>query len=158
LPVNHEKHLPISGEPAMPIIQDPPPWAGPAVFLEKPHSVMCKMDFCQSDFFGFKDELFLCEWGSLAPINTTRPEALTRGFKVIRINVTNGTSEDFFTNSSPGPASAVNSGGIERPVACKFSPDGKSLYVLDFGVVKIINGAVLAFAHTGVLWKITKND
>lgn len=156
LPVDHEKHIPISGEAAKPIIENPPQWAGPAAFLEKPHSCMTKMDFCNSDHFGFKGELFACEWGTLAPINTPRAEALTHGFKVIRVNVNEGTAEDFFTNQNPGPASALGSGGLERPVACAFSPDG-SLYVLDFGVVRITGGAILAFAHTGVLWKITKN-
>jgi sugar lactone lactonase YvrE len=156
LPVNHESHLPLKGEPALPIIENPPQWAGPAAYLEKPHSCMCKMDFCTSDAFGFKGESFATEWGTLAPLNTPRKEALTHGFKVIRLNTKTGKAEDFFTNHQPGPASYYGTGGLERPVSCKFHPDGKSLYVLDFGTVRVTTGYMLAFAHTGVIWKITK--
>lgn len=158
LPVNHESHLPTKGTPAQLLLQDPPPWAGPAAFLEKPHSCPCKMDFSKSDFFGHRGELFVAEWGTLAPLNSPRPEDLDHGFRVLRVNVQNGTAETFVGNRQPGPASAQGGGGIERPVSCKFSPDGKSLYVLDFGVCRITKGAMYAFAHTGVLWKITKQE
>lgn len=32
LPVWHEQHLPTKGRPAQPLLQDPPPWAGPPMF------------------------------------------------------------------------------------------------------------------------------
>jgi glucose/arabinose dehydrogenase len=54
LPVNHPSHLPTKGEAAELLLQNPPPWAGPAAFLEKPHSCLCRMDFCRSDAFGFR--------------------------------------------------------------------------------------------------------
>lgn len=41
-------------------------------------------------------------------------------------------------------------------MSCKFSPNGKSLYVLGFGVCQIIKSAMHVFAHAGVLWKITE--
>jgi hypothetical protein len=114
------------------------------------------MDFSPSETFGFKDELFVSEWGTLAPINSPRTEDLDHGFRIIRVNVKNGTGELFMHNAKMGPASAQGSGGIERPVSCKFSPDGNALYVLDFGYCNIKEQAMYAFAHTGVLWKITK--
>ncbi|GAB3162908.1 PQQ-dependent sugar dehydrogenase [Telluribacter humicola] len=158
LPVNHEKHLPLKGKAAELFIQDPPPWAGPAAFLEQPHSCMCRMDFSRSDFFGHRGELFVTEWGTLAPLNSPREEDLDHGFRVIRVDVKEGTSELFMHNRIMGPASAHGGGGIERPVSCRFSPDGKSLYVLDFGVAHISEGSMFGFAHTGVLWKITKKE
>jgi hypothetical protein len=48
-----------------------------------------------------------------------------------------GTAEDFVTDTRPGPASNHGSGGIERPVDCRFGPDGRTLYALDFGVAMI---------------------
>jgi hypothetical protein len=45
--------------------------------------------------------------------------------------------------------------GIERPVDCAFSPDGRSLYVLDFGVARVQEAGMFSYAHTGVLWRIT---
>jgi len=158
LPVNHENHLPQKGKAAELLLKDPPAWAGPAVFLEKPHSCMCKIDFSNSEFFGHKGELFVSEWGTLAPLNSPRTEDLDHGFRVIRVNVKTGTSELFMHNRKLGPASEVGGGGIERPVACKFAPDGKELYVLDFGVCRITQGAMFGFAHTGVLWKISKKE
>ncbi|WP_347156659.1 PQQ-dependent sugar dehydrogenase [Pontibacter chitinilyticus] len=158
LPVNHEKHLPSRGTKAELLLENPPPWAGPAMFLEQPHSCMCKMDFSRSDAFGHKGELFVAEWGTLAPLNSPRPEDLSHGFRVIRVNVETGTAEPFFHNRKMGPASSFGTGGIERPVSCKFSPDGKSLYVLDFGVVQVTTGSMYAYAHTGVLWKVSRKE
>src|SRR3954471_8631527 len=111
LPAWHESHLPDRGTPAKPLIQDPPPWAGPAVYLERPHSRMTKMDFCRSDAFGHRGRLFACEWGTLAPINSPRSEDLDHGFKVIGVDITNGNAIDFVRNARPGPASALGTAG-----------------------------------------------
>lgn len=155
LPLWDENHLPEKGKAAEPLLQDPPPWAGPPAYFEKPHSCMTKMDFCNSDRFGHRGDLFACEWGTLAPLNSPHEEDLDHGFRVMRVNVEDGTGEPFFRNKKPGPASAFGTGGIERPVDCRFHPDGESLYVLDFGTVRVEKGYMLAFAHTGVLWRIT---
>jgi len=114
------------------------------------------MDFCKSDAFGHRGKLFVTEWGTLAPLNSPRKKDLDNGFKVMKVDVNTGEGEAFFQNKRPGPASYYGSGGIERPVDCKFSADGKSLYVLDFGHVTVTGGFMLSYAHTGVLWKITK--
>jgi glucose/arabinose dehydrogenase len=158
LPVWHETHLPTKGRPAQPLIQDPPPWAGPAAYLEKPHSCLTKMDFCRSEAFGpdCRGRLFLSEWGTAAPMNSPHPEDLDHGFKVVCVDVAAGTATDFVRNARPGPASAQGSAGIERPVDCKFHPDGRSLYVLDFGVAHIDEQKWLSYGHTGVLWRIRR--
>ena len=54
LPVNHPSHLPQKGEAAELFLENPPAWAGPAAFLEKPHSCLCKMDFSASYAFVFR--------------------------------------------------------------------------------------------------------
>jgi hypothetical protein len=64
----------------------------------------------------------------------------------------------FLRNARGGPGSAVGGGGIERPVDCKFSPDGRSLYVLDFGSVRVTDSYMQAFGHTGVLWRVTRRE
>lgn len=156
LPVWHEKHRPLKGKPAEQLIENPPPLAGPPVYLAKPHSCMTKMDFCRSDAFGHRGQLFLAQWGTLAPLNSPRPEDLDHGFCIMRIDVKAGRGEPFLHNRHRGPATAHGSGGIERPVDCKFHPDGTSLYVLDFGAVKVTDAYLQAFAHTGVLWRVTR--
>ena len=61
------------------------------------------------------------------------------GFKVVRVNVENGTIEDFAANKGDenGPASRLKKGGIERPVAVRFSKDGRALYIADFGIMQM---------------------
>jgi hypothetical protein len=83
-----------------------------------------------------------------------RPNDLRNGFKVVEVDVAAGTAKDFARNVRPGPASTQGLAGIERPVDCKFAPDGRSLYVLDFGVVRVEEAGMFSFAHTGVLWRI----
>ena len=157
LPLWDPKHAPNRGTPAKQLIENPPPLAGPAAALFEPHTCLAKMDFCRSDEFGHRGRLFLAQWGTLAPLNTLRPEALTRGFQVAVVDVKSGRSEPFLRNREPGPASAhKGDGGIERPVDCKFHPDGRSLYVLDFGAVSVRRNTMLSFAHTGVLWRVSR--
>ncbi|HEX8200639.1 MAG TPA: hypothetical protein VF590_09140 [Isosphaeraceae bacterium] len=157
LPPWHESHLPNRGQPAKPLLQDPPPWAGPPVYRDAPHTGLGKLDVCRSDAFGHRGELFLCRFGTYAPLNTIRPEALNRGFDVVRIDAATGRSEPFLRNLRRGPASAhPGSGGLERPVDCKFGPDGRTFYVLDFGVNTTTKTHVVAYAFTGVVWRVTR--
>lgn len=91
------------------------------------HSGMASMDVCRSDEFGYRGKLLQCEWGMLAPMNSPDPKDLEHGLKVVAVDATNGTAEDFFRNGRPGPASALGTGGIERPVDCKLGPDVRGL-------------------------------
>lgn len=157
LPVWDEKHKPNRGTPAKQLIATELPYAGAAPIQFPPHTCMCKMDFSKTDAFGARGKLFACLWGTYAPLNTIRPEALNNGFCVAEVNVEDGSWKPFVSNQQPGPARKTQgSGGIERPVDCKFTHDGKSLYVLDFGTCGVMKYGVIAYAHTGVLWRITK--
>jgi glucose/arabinose dehydrogenase len=159
LRVDHESHHPLRGGPAEPLLADPPPMVGAAEFPFEPHTGMAKMDFCRSDAFGHRGDLFVCLWGTLAPLNTTRPEATVNGFQVVRLDVETGEKHAFARNRQQGPASREpGSGGLERPVSCAFSPDGSSLYVLDFGRAVVNENLMVAYAHTGVLWRITAKE
>ena len=62
---------------------------------------MTKMDFCRSDAFGHRGELFACEWGTLAPLNTPRDQELVHRFKVIRVDVKTGTGQTFLAITFP---------------------------------------------------------
>jgi sugar lactone lactonase YvrE len=80
------------------------------------------------------------------------------GFKVVVVDVSSGSISDFATNKGPtnGPAEAINTKGFERPVGVTFSPDGKSLYVVDFGTFYMTPMGPSPKQKSGVLWKITK--
>jgi hypothetical protein len=55
-----------------------------------------------------------------------------------------------------GPASKLGRGGLERPVAVRFDPEGTSLYVVDFGVLLQSAKGSTPQKETGVLWRVTK--
>lgn len=75
----------------------------------------------------------------------------------MRIDVKTGKDYPFLHNREPGPASYnPGTGGLERPVDCKFGPDGRSFYVLDFGVNATSKQTVVAYAFTGVVWRVTR--
>ena len=73
LPVWHESRRPTKGKAAEPLIEDPPPWAGPAAYLEDPHTCECHMEFCRSDAFGHRGSLFLAQFGTYAPLEHAGP-------------------------------------------------------------------------------------
>jgi hypothetical protein len=78
------------------------------------------------------------------------------GFKVVRVDVAKGLVEDFAVNrGGQGPASKIGHGGLERPVAARFDPSGRALYVVDFGILQHTPDAKPQ-AGTGVLWRITR--
>jgi hypothetical protein len=49
------------------------------------------------------------------------------GFKVVRVNISNGVIQDFAVNKGRknGPATRFRRGGLERPVSVKFDPSAR---------------------------------
>ena len=77
------------------------------------------------------------------------------GFRVQQVNLETGAIQDFLINTSGKPASAT--GGLERPIQLEYNPDG-ALYVVDFGVVNISSQGLFAEEHTGVVWRVTREE
>jgi glucose/arabinose dehydrogenase len=121
------------------------------------HSSADGLDFSRNASFGHVGEAFIALVGDEAPATGKLLHAV--GFKVVRVNVSNGVVEDFAVNKGPhnGPASKLHSGGLERPVAARFSPSGDALYVIDFGVVLHDKSGAKPKTGTGVIWKITRS-
>lgn len=157
----HEKHKakegPITGRDPEPLIENPPPWAGPAAFLNESHTGNGKVEFCDSDEFGYRGKLFLAQFGTYYPLNTMREDRANEGFNVVAIDLDDPENpEIFMKNRVPGPASAhPGNGGLERPVDVKFAPNG-DMYVLDFGQHVITKRYIWVYGHTGVLWRVRK--
>ncbi|UFS71460.1 PQQ-dependent sugar dehydrogenase [Geomonas sp. RF6] len=120
------------------------------------HASANGFDFSRSEEFGHRGEAFIALFGDQSP--TTGKLAAPAGFKVVRVDVKTGVIRQFAVNKGKksGPASALYSGGLERPVAARFDPTGKALYVVDFGVLKETEMGALPVQKTGVLWKITR--
>ncbi|MDX5437381.1 MAG: PQQ-dependent sugar dehydrogenase, partial [Pontibacter sp.] len=120
------------------------------------HSSSNGLDFSRSNSFGYMGEVFVAQFGDMAP-NVGKVLAPV-GYKIVRVNVETGTVTDFAANKGKqvAPASKLKTGGLERPVSVKFSPDGQSLYVVDFGVMEMDSKGANPQQDTGVIWKISK--
>ena len=106
--------------------------------------------------FGFGGDAFIAEFGDMAP--SVGKVISPVGFDVVRVDVKEGTIRRFASNrgAKNGPASRLKRGGLERPTALRFSPDGSALYVVDFGVMTVDKKAAHPRERTGVLWRITR--
>ncbi len=120
------------------------------------HASANGLDFSTKPSFGHVGEAFVAEFGDMAP--KVGKVLAPVGFKVVRVNVSNGVIQDFAVNKGKknGPASWNEGGGLERPVAVKFTPDGNSLYIVDFGIMKMTERGPQPQMNTGVLWKVSK--
>lgn len=105
--------------------------------------------------FGFAGQAFVAQLGDITPISGKTISPV--GYKVVRVDTETGEIVDFATNKKPGPATAhPNSGGFQRPVAVAFSPDGTSLYVVDFGVLAVNPIGFSPEEESGSIWKISR--
>jgi glucose/arabinose dehydrogenase len=119
------------------------------------HASACGMDISTSDEFGMRGQLFVAQFGDMAPPVGKLLGPV--GFKVVRVDPGSGTVEEFAVNEAgQGPASKVGGNGLERPVAVRFTPDGAALYVVDFGVLTSSDEGHVPQPGTGVLWRVTK--
>lgn len=133
---------------------DPPP---PTAYLGV-HSSSNGFDFARDAAFGYVGEAFIAQFGDMAPSVGKVLDPV--GFKVVRVDVETGVVHDFAVNrgKTNGPASWLDSGGLERPVSVRFTPSGDALYVVDFGVMTIDGDAKHPRLGTGVLWRVTRTD
>jgi glucose/arabinose dehydrogenase len=120
------------------------------------HASANGLDFSRSGSFGFVGEAFVAQFGDMAPASGRVVAPV--GYKVVRVDPETGVIEDFAVNRgrTNGPASKLNSGGLERPVDARFNPAGDALYIVDFGVMTMTNGTPRPRPGTGVLWRITR--
>ena len=120
------------------------------------------LDVAPQSWNEFAGQLFVAEWGDLAPpTNPLRDEP--KGSRIVRIDPQSGDVVPFAQTAKPGPASAqmAMGMGLERPFDVKFGPDG-AMYIVDYGVARInpaSEGTPYAFPpETGIIWKITPTD
>ncbi len=120
------------------------------------HASADGLDFSRSPEFGYVGQAFIAVFGDQAPTVGKVLEPV--GFKVVRVDVTNGVIADFAVNRAKkaGPASKVGGRGLERPLAVRFDPTGRSLYVVDFGVLTVSDTATKPLQRTGTVWRIAR--
>ncbi len=121
------------------------------------------IDFAPESWGDMAGDLFVTEWGDLAP-GTTPLRGSPSGFRIVRLEPGNTQAVPFATNVMPGPASAQGAAGqgLERPFGLRFGPDG-AMYIVDYGV-GIVDPAMIAQGKppyefppgTGAVWRITR--
>jgi hypothetical protein len=120
------------------------------------HSSANGLDFSHGGGFGHAGDAFVALFGDQAP--TTGKVLGPVGFKVVRVDLDQGLVHDFLVNggSRNGPASFLETQGLERPVAVRFDPRGAALYVVDFGVVEQDEAGAHPRPGTGVIWRVER--
>ena len=156
-PLSDEDHVDRPGMPApSQILRSHPNRPPRPAALLGVHSSSNGLDFARNPGWGYVGNAFVAQFGDMAP--DVGKVLSPVGFKVVRVDVNTGVIEDFATNRGKknGPASRIGGGGLERPVAARFSPDGTALYVVDFGVMTMSDRGPQPRPGTGVLWRITR--
>ncbi|MEX0905678.1 MAG: hypothetical protein WD028_08150 [Balneolaceae bacterium] len=122
------------------------------------HSSANGIDFSANAEFGYEGEAFIAQFGDMAP--GVGKVLSPVGFKVVKADVSTGVIEDFAVNkgSRNGPATWLDSGGLERPVDVKFDPSGETLYIVDFGIMRMSEEGPEPVKETGVVFKITRTE
>ena len=133
--------------------------------VEKPlltrpvHSTSCKLDFARHAAFGPRGTMYMAEMGPGTPL--TGPPSGRPGHQVVRVDPASGKVETFLRSrpdalGPPGYEHTVTA-GLRRPLEAAFSPDGRALYVVDLGVLDVLETPLPLLdprPGTGVIWRI----
>ncbi len=122
------------------------------------HAAATGLDVSRNTMFGRAGSAFVALFGDMAP--KVGKVSGPVGFSVVSVDPRTGKVEAFARNrgDKAGPASALGTRGLERPVAARFDRAGTSLYVVDFGVVRVSDKGIEPVPNTGKLWRITRED
>jgi len=154
-PLDNKEFKPPRKERLERLLKDLPGQPPEPVAIFGVHASANAFDFSRNPVFGYAGQAFVALFGDQAPATGKVDEPV--GFKVVRVDVATGAIEDFAVNKAAhnGPASKLGGGGLERPIAARFNPQGTALYVVDFGVLTQ-NPQANPRLRTGVLWRITR--
>lgn len=156
-PLNeHDHYKPQGKEKPEPLLASYPNTPPKPITIFPVHASVDGLDFSRSDAFGYAGQAFVAELGDEAP--ATGKVLAPVGFKVVRVEMETGLVSEFAVNKGKinGPASWLSKGGLERPIAVRFDPEGASLYVVDFGILLHDEEGAKPKKETGVLWRISK--
>lgn len=159
------------------LLAEHPPVEQPWLTFPK-HSSITKLDVAPTEPFG-KGWLFVSFFGHMAPMTGEAPEE-HGGHRVVRINPATKAVETFFSQKSHGAQQHESDGhgashqggeqhkdahggghaedesvsaGPRRLMDVRFSPDGKSLYIVDFGAM-VVRDKPLPVPGSGVVWRV----
>ncbi len=123
------------------------------------------LDVAPTSWGPLAGQIFVAEWGDLAPPTTPFRDKPT-GSQVVRIDPATRQVIPFVRNRRRGPASAQGALGLglERPFDVRFGPDG-AMYIVDYGVVRINMARAAENQYpadfppqTGAIWRVTRTS
>jgi glucose/arabinose dehydrogenase len=142
-----------------------PPDPALLVSLHPVNSSPSMLDVAPPSWGDAAGQLFVAEWGDLAPPTNPLRGKKPVGSRVVRVDPETGQISPFVSNSKPGPASmqGAQGQGMERPFNVKFGPDG-AMYIVDYGEVRIDKSLkkeqnkppYREIPGTGAIWKVTR--
>jgi hypothetical protein len=153
--VTSDRFKPPGGDSVRPVFETPPSEPPFPTAQFGVHSSSNGFDFAR-EAFGYAGEAFVAQFGDMTP--GTGKVLGPVGFRVVRVDVEHGIVHEFASNrgNSNGPASLLETGGLERPVAARFDPSGAMLYVVDFGIMTTTEQGPRPRKQTGVIWRIRR--
>lgn len=156
-PLTDVDHYKAPDEPAPGFVlaehpNDPP---NPAAVLGV-HASANGLTVSRSEAFGHVGQVFIADFGDMAP--AVGKVLAPVGYNVVVVNPDTGVIDAFAVNRGEinGPASKLNTGGLERPIDVSFDNSGEALYIVDFGVMTMNGNTPQPRENTGVLWRITR--
>ncbi len=150
IPVTNPRFKPENEDIPEFVLAEHPPLSGTLLTTIEPHAAAMKFDFSRNPAFGYVGDAFVALFGSLTPM--TGKVSNHPGHRIVRVNLKTGTVHEFL---APG-AEHDNDHPTIRPIEAKFSPDGKSLYVLDFGKIQVNKAEIIPWSESGTLWHIRR--
>jgi glucose/arabinose dehydrogenase len=122
------------------------------------HASANGLDISRSDQFGHVGEAFVALFGDEAP--SVGKVLHPVGVQVARVDLKTGEVQSFAVNrgAKNAPAYKLGHGGFERPIAARFVPDGRELYVVDFGAMRQDAKGAHPEPATGALWRIVRTS
>ena len=111
-------------------------------------------------FKQFNGSAIVACFGDRSPFSTSNQKLVAPiGFKVMRVSLDEHQVTDFVVNTQRKPASRLGRGvvALERPIDVKFGPDG-SMYILDFGVMRMKNGKMDVSNGTGKIFRVSAQE
>lgn len=137
------------------LLADHPPVEQPWLNFPK-HSAIAKIEFSTSEAFG-QGEMFVAFFGHMSPMTGEAPEQ-HGGHRVVRIDPRTKRSETFFgKHDDHHHDESSSSAGPRRLLDVRFSPEGKALYIADFGTMEVENGPQ-PVPGTGVIWRVVPKE
>jgi glucose/arabinose dehydrogenase len=155
VPVTDPRFSPPGGPQPAFVLSGHPSDSPPAPIARfDPHDAANGFAFSPGEPWGPTTDAFVALFGDFTPATGTVDAP--RGVKVVRIDTTDGSVEDFLRNEIAGEASKHGLGGLEHPSDVTFGPDG-SMYVADWGVARISTEGLKLERDSGVVWRISRD-